>query len=137
MKEKVHDHILSELKLNEKTNSIFVLTAIVLNFVTLGINSGMSGSDDEEMIIVMVIFALLTLIYGIVACSAIWKGRSTRQLLLEGITKMYKDSKVEGYYKKELLSNYNIRYTLLIVSVVMTGLTSVIVPFILKYLIAD
>ena len=35
MLETVHNHILEEMKLNTRTDSIFVLTSIVLNFMIL------------------------------------------------------------------------------------------------------
>jgi hypothetical protein len=45
---------------------------------------------------------------------------------------MYKDQGVDGYYDPSLLSNYNTRYNLFILVVVVLGLIAIIVPFILK-----
>lgn len=39
MIDKVHEHIITELQQNARTDTIFVQTAIVLNFLTLAINS--------------------------------------------------------------------------------------------------
>ena len=45
MIERVHEHIIGELGTNTRTDTIFVLTAIFLNLITLGINSVIAGSD--------------------------------------------------------------------------------------------
>ena len=41
MIEYVHTHITKELEQNTKTDIIFILTSIVLNLITLAINSGL------------------------------------------------------------------------------------------------
>ena len=45
---------------------------------------------------------------------------------------MYKDQKVDKYYDASLLGNYNLRYDLFIMVVVVTGIIAIIVPFILR-----
>ena len=40
MLEKIHQHIVSELNQGAKTDTIFVITAIVFNLIVLGVNSG-------------------------------------------------------------------------------------------------
>lgn len=37
--EQVHNHIISELQQNARTDKVFILTAIFLNLISLGINS--------------------------------------------------------------------------------------------------
>jgi len=46
MVNKVHEHIIEELKTNTRTDIVFVLTAIILNLVTLAINSAIAASDE-------------------------------------------------------------------------------------------
>jgi hypothetical protein len=44
---------------------------------------------------------------------------------------MYKDKEVDGYYDASLLSNYNTRYNLFLLTVVVTGLIALVVPLVL------
>ncbi len=43
MIERVHEHIITELQQNTRTDTIFILTAIILNLLALGVNSGVAG----------------------------------------------------------------------------------------------
>ena len=60
------------------------------------------------------------------------KGKQTRNILLNGLMKMYKDQGVEGYYDPILLGNYNTRYNLFILAVVFLGLIAIVVPFVIR-----
>lgn len=134
MIEYVHRHITSELDQNTKTDTIFILAAIILNFITLAINSSIAGKNDPNAsdATVMFVFALLTVVVNIVAILGLLKGRQTRAKLTNGLLKMYKDQNVEGYYDPSLLSNHSTRYTLFILVVVFTGIISIVVPYIIK-----
>ena len=130
----VHSHITGELQQNTKTDTIFILTSIVLNLITLAINSGMSQKSrtDNSTLTVMFIFVLLIVLVNIVVIIGLLKGRQTRNKLIRGLITMYKDQNVDKYYDESLLSNYNIRYNLFILVVVCTGLIATIVPFIIR-----
>ena len=133
MIERVHEHITSELNTNSRTDTIFVLTAIILNLITLGINTGVaSGSDDTAMTIVMFIFVALIIVVNFVAEIGLIRGRLMRKKLLDGLLKMYKDQGVEGYYDPSLLSDYATRYNLFMLAVLFTGLVAIIIPFIIR-----
>jgi len=131
MIERVHEHILSELHSNTRTDIIFVLTAIILNLIILGVNSGFaSGGDGGVTTILMFTFVALLIVVNFVAELGLIRGRQMRGKLLNGLLKMYKDQGVEGYYDPSLLSNYNTRYNLFMLVVLFTGLVAIIVPFI-------
>ena len=134
MIERVHNHIITELQQNTRTDTIFVLTAILLNLLTLGINSAVvSASEDRDATIWIVFFTFICLliVVNIVAEIGLLKGKQTRTKLINGLLKMYRDQGVEGYYDASLLSNYNTRYNLFMLAVVFTGLIAMIVPLIL------
>ena len=135
MIERVHEHITSELQQNARTDTIFVLTAIVLNLLTLGINSAVaSGSDkDSTAWVIFFTFIILVIVVNFVAEIGLVKGKQTRSKLINGLLKMYKDQGVEGYYDPLLLSNYNTRYNLFLLTVVVTGLIAIIVPLVLIF----
>ncbi|TET25648.1 MAG: hypothetical protein E3J67_03430 [Dehalococcoidia bacterium] len=132
MIERVHEHIVSELKANTITDTIFVIVAIFLNLLTLGINSGIaSGGGDGTTTIIMFTFVALLIVVNLVAEVGLIRGRQTRIKLLNGLLKMYKDQGVEGYYDSSLLSDYQTRYNLFMLAVLFTGLVALIVPFVL------
>ena len=133
MIERVHEHIIAELRQNTITDTVFILAAILLNLLTLGVNSGVaSGRDnDATMWIVFFTFVCLVIVVNFVAEVGLIKGRQTRMKLLNGLLKMYKDKGVDGYYDASLLSNYNVRYNLFLLTVVVTGLIALIVPLVL------
>ncbi len=133
MIERVHEHIITELQQNTRTDTIFILTAILLNLVTLGVNSGVAASGDSvTTTTVMAMFVALLIVVNVVVILGLLKGKQTRMKLINGLLKMYKDQKVDGYYDESLLRNYDVRYNLFILAVVCTGLIALIVPFVIR-----
>jgi hypothetical protein len=134
MIEHVHNHITSELNQNTRTDTIFILTSILLNLITLAVNSGISKGSrtDTSSLIVMYLFVCLIVLVNLVVVIGIMKGKQTREKLLAGLILMYKDQGVDKYYDVSLLSNYNLRYNLFIMVVVFTGIIATVVPFVLR-----
>ncbi len=133
MIERVHEHIISELRANTWTDIIFVLTAIILNLLTLGINTAVAaGGEGGITTIVMFTFVLLLIVVNLVVEIGLIRGRQTRVKLLNGLLKMYQDQGVEGYYDSSLLSDYSTRYNLFMLAVLATGLVALIIPFIIR-----
>ena len=133
MIERVHEHIVAELRQNTITDIIFVLAAIWLNLIALVANVIAGASNgDATATIVMFTFVALVLIVNFVAEVGLIRGRQMRVKLLSGLLKMYRDQGVEGYYDPSLLSNYTTRYNLFMLVVLFTGLVAIIVPFIVR-----
>jgi hypothetical protein len=130
----VHTHITKELEQNTKTDTIFILTSILLNLITLAVNSGLveKSRTESSTLAVMFVFVTLIVLVNIVVIIGLLKGRQTRLKLTNGLIKMYKDQDVAKYYDESLLGNYNVRYNLFIMVVVCTGVIATIVPFILR-----
>lgn len=134
MIEHVHQQITTELQQNTKTDIVFILAAIILNLIILAVNTSFaeeSRSDDNSLVIMFLFVALLILL-NIVVIMGLLKGKLTRAKLLKGLIKMYEDKNVSKYYDQSLLSNYNTRYNLFMMVVVLTGLISIIVPFVMR-----
>jgi len=131
----VHQHILSELKVNTKTDTIFVITSIIINVAILSTNSIIASSDFEDSIatkyIIMSLFVILLLVVNLVAEIGLVKGRQTRFKLISGLIKMYEDNEVDGYYDNSILDSYNTRYKLFMVVVLITGLVALVVPIVI------
>ncbi len=134
MIEQVHKHIISELQQNTRTDTIFIIIAIILNFLALGINSAMADAsrDESELFIVMFIIVALAIVVNTIVIFGLIKGKQSRQKLIKGLLKMYKDQKVEGYYDPTLLINYNTRYNLFLLAVVSTGAIAIAIPFVIR-----
>ena len=133
MLERVHQHIIAELQQNTRTDTVFVLTAIFLNLLTLAINSAVAAGDDNSATewTVFFIFLSLLVVVNFIVMVGLVKGKQTRIKLINGLLKMYKDQGVEGYYDASLLSNYATRYDLFLFATVFTGLVAIVVPFVL------
>ena len=131
--ERVHEHLLDELATNTRTDTIFVIIAIVLNLLTLGINAGIasSGSRGAARTIILFTFVALLIVVNLVSATGLVRGRQTRGKILKGLLKMYKDQGVDGYYDPSLLSDYSARYNLFIIAVLFTGIVALIVPLVL------
>jgi len=134
MIEHVHKHITTELQQNTKTDTIFILTSILLNLIALGVNSALvkDSRTDNSLLIVMYLFVFLIIVVNIVVIIGILKGKQTRTKLVDGLIRMYKDQGVDKYYDASLLSNYTVRYNLFIMVVISTGLIAMIVPFVVR-----
>lgn len=135
MIERLHEHIVDELKTNTKTDTIFILTSIFLNFTALGINSivAADGSGPSD-IIIFILFIVLVCVINTIGITGLNRGKQTRYKLLNGLLKMYKDQDVEGYYDPSILITYNMRYTLFTIAVVSTGVIAITVPLVLMIL---
>ncbi len=134
MLEQVHKNIISELHQNTRTDIIFIITAIFLNLLALGVNTGMAGNsrDEVDLFIVMFILVALVIVVNVIVIIGLLKGKQTRGKLIGGLIKMYDDQKVSGYYDKSLLLNYNTRYNLFILTVVFIGAIAIAIPFIVR-----
>ena len=133
MIERVHEHLITELQQNTRTDTIFIITAILLTLLTLGVNSGVAvAGSSATTTTVMAMFVCLLIVVNLVVIFGLLKGKQTRLKLINGLLKMYRDQGVEGYYDESLLSNYNTRYNLFILVVVFTGIIALVMPFVIR-----
>lgn len=134
MLEKVFDHIMMDIKQNTRTDTIFIIVALFLNLLSLGINSGIASDDGQASTWTMITFIVLVVVVNLVVIFGLLRGKDTRSKLNNGLLKMYKDQGVDQYYDSSIVSNYDKRYLLFILAVVMTGVTAIVIPLILKFL---
>jgi hypothetical protein len=138
MLEQVHDHIVNELAQSTRTDTIFVVTAIIFNLIVLGINSVVSilaterdaGASND---IILVVFMAMTLLISGVSVTALIFGLRNRRTLLKGLIAMYRDNDVDKYYDPAMLSNYNVRYALFTGVIVTLALTALTVPLVIRF----
>ena len=134
----VHDHIVSELRESSRTDTIFVLTAIVFNLIVLAINFGVATEAAAEenaatYDIILAVFIVMTVLLNVIAVAALALGRRTRQMLLNGLIAMYRDNDVDKYYEPALMSNYGVRYLLFTGVIAALSVTAIVVPLIIRF----
>jgi len=129
MLDKIHAHILDELRINARTDTIFIISAILINFLTLAINSSISDSSKDN-IVIMFCFVILTVVVCVVSEIGLIRGRQASAKLITGLIEMYKDNGIDKYYNPSLLKFYKLRYNLFVIIVLITGIISIVVPFI-------
>ncbi len=134
----VHDHIVSELGESSRTDTIFVLTAIVFNLIVLAVNFGVATEaamegDAATYDIILAIFIVMTILLNIVAVAALAMGRRNRRILLGGLVAMYRDNDVDKYYDPSLMSNYGVRYLLFAGVIATLAVTAIVVPLIIRF----
>lgn len=134
MIERVHEHILEELKTNTRTDTIFIITAIILNIIAASINATIAEGSDLSDTLLFVIFIVLVLVINTVVFYGLKRGKQIRQKLLDGLIRLYNDQEVSGYYDSSILSSYNFRYILFTIVVLTTGIAALAISIILKIL---
>ena len=137
---KVHSHIVDELGQSARTDTIFVITAVVFNLIVLGVNSAVAGEaasrnrGTASLDVTMVIFILLVILVNVIAISALLVGKQTRGKLLQGLMQMYRDQDVDKYYDLSLLTNYDKRYGMFTAVLLCLGVTAVLVPLVVRFI---
>ncbi len=134
MIDRVHQHIVSELQQGARTDTVFVVIAVLLNLLMLGISSGIAegSAEDGTTTGVLGLFMALTVVVNVVAVFGLLKGKETRARLIGGLLKLYADQHVDGYYDPALLRNYGTRYYLFILTIVCMGIVAIVVPLLLR-----
>lgn len=138
MLKQVHEHIVSELQQNTRTDTIFVVTAIAFNLIVLGINSAVAGEAESSYAssssdLILAVFILMSLIVNAIAVVALNTGRKSREKLINGLQSMYLDNDVAKYYDASLVEGYNRRYLLFIGIILSLAVTSIVVPLIIRF----
>lgn len=135
----IHQHIDQEVRINTKTDTIFVVTAIILNLILLGVSSGLAAAAAEELgrtdakttsAIVLAINLVVSILINGVSVVGLLTGRATRKTLSQGLLKMYEDADVIQYYSASLLTNYMRRYIMFITIIAILGVSSILIPLV-------
>jgi len=137
MIEKVHQHIVNELQQSSRTDTIFVITAVLFNLIVLAINSAVAGdavskNPNPSSDFVLIIFIIMSVIVNFVAITALLAGKDTRKKLLNGLISMYRDNNVDKYYDSSLLKGYSSRYFFFSIVIISLALTSIAVPLVIR-----
>ena len=135
MLKEIHDHIVNELQQNAKTDTVFVVAAVLFNLLVLGINWGVAsqaarGQDVAQNDLILGLLIAATLVISAFVNRALLAGRSSREKLLTGLTRMYEDNDVAKYYDDDLIGTYRARYTLFTLLLAVLAVIAIVVPLI-------
>jgi len=139
MIEKVHQHIVNELQQSARTDTIFVVTAVLFNLIVLATNSALAGNAVSDKAkssndLVLIAFIIMSILVNSISIAALYTGKNTRKKLLQGLLLMYKDNKVDQYYDASLLTNYGKRYFFFTAVILCLAIMSVVVPLLVRFL---
>ncbi len=137
--QQVHDHIFSKPGHSSRTDTIFVVTAVLFILIVLGVNSGVSAAAAEEDVtaatdLILAVFIAMTLLVNFISVAALVLGRRTRAMLLNGLVSMYEDNEVNKYYDPALVSNFGVRYSLFAGVSITLAVTAIVVARIIRFL---
>ena len=133
MLQQIHEHVIQELQQNARTDTVFVIAAVVFNLVVLGINWGVAGGTSDsprptQNDVILVVLFLATILINGLSIRALAAGSQTRRRLLSGLVAMYRDHEVDKYYDPGLMDTYTTRYRLFTTVLVTLGFISILVP---------
>ena len=137
MLKEIHDHIVNELQQNSRTDTVFVVAAVILNLVVLGINWGVAseaakGRHTGQNDIILGLLIVGAILINLFATKALLSGRSSREKLLLGLKQMYEDNDVAKYYDDDLIGTYQARYTLFTLVLAVLGIIAIVVPLVAR-----
>lgn len=136
MLERLHEHVVNELGQSSRTDTIFVVVAVLFNLIALAVNSSIASSNSYDRSadndIILVIMIVMTILVNTISILGLMVGRGTRQRLLNGLITMYRDNQIDQYYDTSLVLNYGKRYTLFGAIIIVLGVTAILVPVILR-----
>jgi hypothetical protein len=135
MIERVHEHVVSELQQSARTDTVFVVTAVLFNLIVLGINwsvaeSSYDGKRSPSSDWILALLIIATLVINTFTAKALLKGRKTRMKLITGLVNMYRDNGVDKYYDATILDAYSARYSLFTGVTMCLAAISIIVPLV-------
>lgn len=136
MIKEIHEHITNELQQNARTDTVFVLSAVALNLVILGISwslaePGRYGHEFDNDIILSLLMVAVLIINFLIA-RALLSGRDARLKLLTGLIQMYRDNGVDKYYDSSLLKGYSMRYKFFLTVIIILAVITIVAPLMVR-----
>lgn len=134
MLERLHEHVVAELGQSSRTDTIFIVVAVIFNLVALGINTSYANNYNPSTSrdIILVVLIAMTIMINTIALLGLLVGRRTRAKLLTGLLSMYADNNIDKYYDRSLVSNYSRRYLLFSAVILILGIVAIVVPLVTR-----
>ena len=112
----LHDHMAEEAQQGARTDTVFVVTAVIFNLIALVASWAVASPNGTEghrtsNDAILAVLVLVTLAINAFAVRGLLSGKDRMQRLLAGLSAMYADAGVAKYYAPALMANYRSRYT--------------------------
>ena len=138
----VHAHMEKALHQQSKTDATMIVTAIVFDLIMLAVNSMVAGSAGQRARdhpngpndFYFYVFVLITLILNAITFSALNTSRESRNLLVDGLMRMYKDENVSMYFDARVMANYQKRYVHFEAVIFCLLVMSIVVPVGIRFM---
>jgi hypothetical protein len=138
MTEHLHELMRDELKQTARTDTVFASVSLILNLLTLAVNSavavGISSGADAAAVAVMLAFIVLMGVTAFIAYQALRHGQRIRLKLLKGLMKMYEEHGVSSYYDSSIMEDLGARYRLYTLLLLSSSSIAVLVPLLIVVL---
>lgn len=128
----LHQHLLSELDRSVRADTVFVFGAVVLDVVSIAVNSILANSKDSAAGIAFWLFMVGVVGITLVAVAALRNGTKGCLAYHEALFSLYTKEGVAEFFPKEGLRTGLTRYRLYAGLVYMLGALAVVVPLIVK-----
>jgi len=138
----LHSHVVGEIQQSSRTDTIFVVSAVLFNLVVLGINWGVAseannpnrggGGGGSDWILAVLFVA--TVLINVFSIRALIAGQGTRTKLINGLIRMYEDNNIAKYYDPTLLDSYGARYKLFVAVLASLAVIAIVVPLLERFL---
>lgn len=126
----LHQHILSDLDRSTKADTVFVFGAVLLDLVSIGVNSGLAYSTSPPALTIFWIFMFGVLMVSVIAASALHNGTKGCLALQGALLAIYAREGLEHLYPKAAMRTGMTRYYLYFTLIAALGLLAVAVPLI-------
>ncbi|MDA1191929.1 MAG: hypothetical protein O3A46_09640 [Candidatus Poribacteria bacterium] len=133
MLDRLHQHLLMELGQNTRSNAVFVLVSILMNLMTTAFNATLAADDRVVTKAMLIVTMAVVVIVNITAIMGLQNGKEAKARLLNGLIRLYEQEQVAQFYDRELCDLYRVRYQLMMLSVIATGIVSFAIPLIILW----
>ena len=139
MLQDVHKHIVSELQQSARTDTVFIVSAVLYNLIILGVNWGVAegnqdGGHPTQNDFILILLIIATFLINTFVLKALLSGKDMRLKLLDGLVRMYKDNDVDKYYDTSLLEGYHTRYKLFSIIISILAFVAIVIPLLIRFL---
>jgi hypothetical protein len=128
----IHQHVLSELDRSVKADTVFVFGAVVLDIVSIAVNSALASSKGNAAEAVFWLFMFGVVLVTIIAAAALRNGTKGCLIYHEALISMYEKQGVAEHFPKDGIRTGLTRYRLYFGLVCVLGVVAVVVPMIVK-----
>jgi len=129
----LHQHILAAMDRSARADTVFVFGAVVLDVVSIGVNSALADSRSLTANLVFWIFLVGVVLVTAIAAAALRNGTSEALAYHEALMNLYAKEGVADYVPRAGLVRGNARHHLYFALVVLLGGLAIVVPLLVKF----